>query len=91
MAEANGKHDEESHYKIPDTKTIQEAGDLKIKDENGNEFAFKSLYESQTGRQLIVFIRHFYCGVRSGHLCFRSRSSTNQRLYFSIASNTYQL
>lgn len=55
---------QEAHYQLPDAKTLEEAGNLPIKDENGNEVLLKSLYENQTGRQLLVFIRHFYCGVR---------------------------
>ena len=52
------------NYTPPSAEVLQQAGDLKIKDESGNEVAFKSLYEGQSGRQLIVFIRHFFCGVR---------------------------
>lgn len=55
--------EEGDNYAIHDAKTLQEAGELKIKDESGKEVAFKSLYEVQPGRQLIVFIRHFFCGV----------------------------
>ena len=61
------KHDA-AHYKLPDASTLKEAGELSIKDENGKEIQFKSLYEGKPGRQLIVFIRHFYCGVRAIHL-----------------------
>lgn len=50
-------------YKSPDTKTLQEAGELKVQDKAGKELTFKSLYEDQAGQQLIVFIRHFFCGV----------------------------
>ena len=56
---------EAAHYTLPDARTLKEAGDLPIKDENGGEIQFKSLYEDKPGRQLIVFIRHFYCGVRA--------------------------
>ena len=66
-AEVNGNH-QEVHYALPDAKTLQEVGEMKIKDENDNEIAFKSLYEGKEGRQLIVFIRHFYCGVRLPHV-----------------------
>lgn len=53
-----------SHYKMPDSKTLQEAGDLSIRDENNAEMKFSSLYTDKPGeRQLICFIRHFYCGV----------------------------
>lgn len=55
----------QDNYALHDAKTLQEAGELKIKDESGNEVAFKSLYEGQSGRQLIIFIRHFFCGVCS--------------------------
>ena len=54
---------DKSQYTLPSAKTLIEVGDLPIKDENGKESLFKSLYENQPGRQLIVFIRHFYCGV----------------------------
>ena len=53
-----------AHYALPDAGTLKEVGELLIKDENGKEMQFKSLYEDPSGRQLIVFIRHFYCGVR---------------------------
>lgn len=55
---------EPDNYALHDAKTLQEAGELKLKDENGKELPFKSLYEGQPGRQLIVFIRHFFCGVQ---------------------------
>ena len=55
----------EEHRKLPDEKTLAEAGELMIKDENGNQVAFKSLYTGKPAeeRQLIIFIRHFFCGV----------------------------
>lgn len=62
---ANAITQSQDNYAIHDAKTLQEAGELKLKDENGKEVPFKSLYEGQSGRQLIVFIRHFFCGVRS--------------------------
>lgn len=64
----NGTTDQ-SHYKLPDSKTMTEAGNLPLKDENNAEIKFSSLYTDKPGeKQLIVFIRHFYCGVR--HLFF---------------------
>ena len=60
--EVNGKQ-QEAFYALPDAKIPQAAGELKIKDENDHEITFKSLYEGKEGRQLIVFVRHFYCGV----------------------------
>jgi hypothetical protein len=56
---------EEAHYELPDTQTLQEAGELLIKDEAGKEIPFKTLYEHKSGaQQLIIFIRHFFCHVR---------------------------
>lgn len=57
------EHNDDEQYKLPNAKTLQEAGELKIQDENGTEVPFRSLYEGKPGRQLIVFIRHFFCGV----------------------------
>lgn len=50
---------------MPDQKIIQEAGQLEIKDKDGNKVPFHSLFTDKPAeqRQLIVFIRHFFCGV----------------------------
>jgi hypothetical protein len=66
---SNDKHGKSSkhepHYELPDEQTWKEAGELMIKDEHGKEVPFKSLYENQGNtQQLIIFIRHFFCGVR---------------------------
>lgn len=58
---------EPDNYALHDASTLQEAGELQLKDENGKEVPFKSLYEGQPGRQLIIFIRHFFCGVHHAH------------------------
>jgi hypothetical protein len=55
---------EEAHYELPDAQTLQEAGELLIKDEAGKEIPFKTLYENKSGtQQLIIFIRHFFSQV----------------------------
>jgi hypothetical protein len=46
----------------PDQKTLQEAGELEVFDESGKAIAFDELYNTE-GRQVVVFIRHFFCGV----------------------------
>lgn len=51
----------EGHPK-PDETVLQEAGDLKVLDESGKETPFRDLFNTE-GRQVIVFIRHFFCGV----------------------------
>jgi hypothetical protein len=53
-----------TQYAIPEVQTLAEAGELEILDEQGNKLPFKSLYVDRD-RSLIVFIRHFFCGVRS--------------------------
>lgn len=65
MAESTGE--KQNDYALPDAKTLQEAGELEVQDEAGAKMPFKTLYTPSEGttRQLIVFIRHFYCGVRS--------------------------
>jgi len=46
----------------PDQKTLQEAGELEVYDESGKAIPFEQLYNTE-GRQVVVFIRHFFCGV----------------------------
>lgn len=55
----------EQQYALPPAKKLEEAGDLVILDEEARPMPFKNLYTygSGNGRQLIVFIRHFFCGV----------------------------
>ncbi|KAF2483805.1 hypothetical protein BDY17DRAFT_115664 [Neohortaea acidophila] len=52
----------EEHYELPSAQTLQEAGELEVADEYGRKVQFKKLYDSKGGQQLIVFIRHFFCG-----------------------------
>lgn len=56
-----------SHRELPSKQVLEEAGNITIKDKDGNEIPFKSLYldKPQEERQLIVFVRHFFCGVCS--------------------------
>jgi hypothetical protein len=66
----HGKGKHEPHYELPDAKALQEAGELMIKDEHGKEVTFKSLYEDKSGtQQLIIFVRHFFCGVCLSYHC----------------------
>ena len=66
----------EPHYDLPDKKTVDEAGEMMIQDESGKEFPFKELYQNKKGQQLIVFIRHFFCGVRPPPYSLNSPNST---------------
>jgi len=50
----------------PSQETLKAAGNISIYDANGNSMPFKNLISGETAigeRQLIVFVRHFYCGV----------------------------
>jgi hypothetical protein len=46
----------------PDQKTLQEAGELEVFDESGKAITFGELYNTE-GRMVVVFVRHFFCGV----------------------------
>lgn len=58
-------------YILPSAKALKTAGEVQIQDEHGNSLPFKSLYEgSKPGeRQLVVWVRHFFCGVRVSIPC----------------------
>ncbi|GAB7366525.1 hypothetical protein MBLNU230_g8515t1 [Neophaeotheca triangularis] len=57
MAETNPQ------YQLPDEKTLAAAGELPIYAEDGTAQPFKALYtRDPTTRNLIIFIRHFFCG-----------------------------
>lgn len=58
--------DPNAHRALPSEKTVADAGEILIKDKDGNQLALKSVWsgKAQNERQLIIFIRHFFCGVR---------------------------
>lgn len=58
-----GTVDASTQYALPDAGSLSQAGELQVLDEQGSKVPFKSLYTGE-GRSLIVFIRHFFCGVR---------------------------
>lgn len=51
---------------LPEEGTIGEISDLEVQDAEGVKKPFRSLYdpdgETASKKQLIIFIRHFYCG-----------------------------
>ena len=47
---------------LPNAKMLDKAGGLMVLDADKRKHSFKSLYEGK-GRILVVFIRHFFCGV----------------------------
>ena len=65
--------------KLPTKKDIEKVAELPVLDRTGESRTFKSLHsdpEHPEARTLVIFIRHFFCGVRSCSLppttCIRS-------------------
>jgi hypothetical protein len=57
-----------SPSKLPSQATLDEAGNVPIFDADGNSRQFKSLYSGNLAigeQQMIIFVRHFFCGVRT--------------------------
>jgi hypothetical protein len=53
---------------VPSDDALRAIAELPILDEKGNSRPFKSLYSGSQAlgeQQLIIFVRHFFCGVRS--------------------------
>ena len=57
----------------PTEKELSKVEDLLILDAQGKSRPFKELYDASgvAPRQLIIFIRHFFCGVRPPSPQFR--------------------
>ncbi|KAM3418457.1 hypothetical protein BST61_g4443 [Cercospora zeina] len=55
---------DEKRRELPSQATLDEVGEINIKDKDGKEVPFKSLYTGKPAneRQLVIFIRHFFCG-----------------------------
>ena len=56
---------DEKRRELPSQATLDEVGEINIKDKDGKEVPLKSLYTGKPAneRQLIIFVRHFFCGV----------------------------
>jgi hypothetical protein len=52
--------------KVPTRADLDKVADIPVLDAEGRSRTFRSLYSSESGskRVLIVFVRHFFCGVR---------------------------
>lgn len=62
----------------PDRGTLAAAGEVSIYDQMGNKRAFRTLFtglDAIGDRQLVIFVRHFYCGVS----CIGSHSNRSTR------------
>jgi hypothetical protein len=55
---------------VPSEEKIANIADFPVLDVNGKKVPFRSLYEGANGEKknhkvLVIFVRHFYCGVIS--------------------------
>lgn len=57
--------EDDRRRELPTEAALSEAGEIMIKDKDGKEIPLKSLYTGKPAdeRQLLIFIRHFFCGV----------------------------
>lgn len=64
VADTN-KPETPSNDKPPSVDTIRKVEDYEVLDNKGEKHSFKSIYDGpdSTGRVLVIFIRHFFCGV----------------------------
>ena len=53
----------DTNHDLPTAVALREIDDLVVLDAEGKAHTFRSLYTSAP-RVLIIFIRHFFCGVR---------------------------
>ena len=52
-------------HRVPPTKAeLDKVANFCVEDADGNKIPFRRLYEEQP-RVLLIFIRHFFCGVRT--------------------------
>ncbi|TKA63290.1 hypothetical protein B0A49_11103 [Cryomyces minteri] len=70
----------------PTASTLAQAGDVPIFDANGQSRPFKSIYSGDTvigERQLVLFIRHFYCGACQSYIKALN-ASIDRETYFGM-------
>jgi hypothetical protein len=65
VADATKPNEVPSNDKLPSADAIRKVEDYVILDNKGEKHSFKSIYDGpeSTGRVLVIFIRHFFCGV----------------------------
>jgi hypothetical protein len=88
----------QSPGKAPSQEALDRAGDVSIFDAEGNSRPFRSLYEGPRAigeQQLIIFVRHFFCGVSPSHRATAARLTDQacqdylRELSKGISLNTY--
>jgi hypothetical protein len=75
VADTTKPHEVPSNDKPPSVDTIRKVENYPILDNKGEKHSFKSIYDGpdSTGRVLVIFIRHFFCGVSFPRLVFVER------------------
>ena len=64
--------------KIPTTSDLEKIGELPVQNAEGESFKFREIYgDTSAERHLVIFIRHFFCGVRCLHPCVSSLKARN--------------
>jgi hypothetical protein len=53
---------------IPSKETLDSVADYKLLDKSGTSHTFSSLYSNHNLTSVIIFIRHFYCGLCQDYL-----------------------
>lgn len=88
-----------TNNELPSPETIRRIGDYIVLDRHGKTHTFKSLYTGRNvaRRVLIIFVRHFFCGVSfiifyvtgSFHLYLAKRHVTHLLCLIRTAKNTF--
>ncbi|TID19723.1 hypothetical protein E2P81_ATG06890 [Venturia nashicola] len=71
---------------LPDAKAIESAGEIPIFDSEGNSQPFKSIYSGDLAigeQQMVLFVRHFFCGACQAYIRLLSKSISLQT-YFTL-------
>jgi hypothetical protein len=70
----------------PTEDDLDRVGDLLVLDAQGQSRPFKELYNAPhvAPRQLIIFVRHFFCGVSTGRDCRQEHALTGTRIARNI-------
>ena len=49
---------------IPSVSTLETCDEVPVYDADGQSRPFKDLCDSKGSRKMVIFVRHFFCGVR---------------------------
>lgn len=81
---------DETRYRIPSEKVLEQIYTLPVQDENKKKMPFKDLITGAKDgehRNIVIFVRHFFCGV--GPPSLANLSSNLTKLPYRCARNTF--